>query len=173
MHACGLLPTARRPQGHPVLGCRRCGGVWIDTETLEAIMRAADDDAPPSGMGGGVRRRRMARGSMSAPIRYRKCIACGHRMLRRNFARISGVVVDQCRRHGTYFDAGELEDVLAFIRSGGLEAARRTDDAERARDLRRARPVARSDDADSWGAGPRADLGSAFLRWAGRWLEGS
>jgi Zn-finger nucleic acid-binding protein len=41
-------------------------------------------------------------------------------MHRRNFARISGVIVDECRGCGTFFDAGELEDVLAFVRSGGL-----------------------------------------------------
>ncbi len=43
-------------------------------------------------------------------------------MQRKNFGRVSGVIVDTCGMHGTFFDAGELQDVLAFVRSGGLQA---------------------------------------------------
>ena len=38
---------------------------------------------------------------------------------RRNFGGTSGVVVDVCHAHGTWFDAGELVKVLAFVESGG------------------------------------------------------
>src|SRR4051812_43321923 len=45
-------------------------------------------------------------------------------MNRVNFAHTSGVIVDVCTKHGTWFDADELRRVLEFITSGGLEAAR-------------------------------------------------
>jgi hypothetical protein len=45
-------------------------------------------------------------------------------MNRLNFAHTSGVIVDVCTRHGTWFDADELRRVLEFITAGGLEAAR-------------------------------------------------
>jgi hypothetical protein len=38
-----------------------------------------------------------------------------------NFGKRSGVVVDACRDHGTWFDAGELAAVLDFVRAGGIE----------------------------------------------------
>src|SRR5690606_9632433 len=81
-------------------------------------------------------RRVMARGAVSGKVVYRRCAVCNELMMRRNFGRVSGVVVDECGRHGSYFDAGELEDVLAFVRSGGLHAARRHADEEHNRLMR-------------------------------------
>lgn len=45
-------------------------------------------------------------------------------MNRINFARCSGVIVDICKGHGTWFDRDELSRIVEFIRSGGLEASR-------------------------------------------------
>ncbi|MBW2368887.1 MAG: zf-TFIIB domain-containing protein [Deltaproteobacteria bacterium] len=42
-------------------------------------------------------------------------------MVRRNFKKISGVMVDICRDHGVWFDAGELEQIRIFIANGGLD----------------------------------------------------
>ena len=39
-----------------------------------------------------------------------------------NYARISGVIVDYCKRHGFWLDNGELEKIAAFVASGGLKA---------------------------------------------------
>ena len=45
-------------------------------------------------------------------------------MNRVNFGRRSGVVVDSCAKHGTWFDADELRRVVEFVRDGGLDRAR-------------------------------------------------
>ena len=45
-------------------------------------------------------------------------------MTRKNFAKISGVIIDWCRDHGYWFDASEIERVLAFLSGGGLDKAR-------------------------------------------------
>ncbi len=42
-------------------------------------------------------------------------------MSRMNFGTRSGIILDVCRTHGTWFDRGELEAVLSFVREGGLE----------------------------------------------------
>jgi Zn-finger nucleic acid-binding protein len=42
-------------------------------------------------------------------------------MNRVNFAGCSGVIVDVCRGHGTWFDRDELQRVTAFIQAGGME----------------------------------------------------
>ena len=52
------------------------------------------------------------------------CLRCGKMMNRVNFGRLSGAVVDVCRGHGTYLDAGELHQIVEFIRGGGIERAR-------------------------------------------------
>ena len=36
----------------------------------------------------------------------------------------SGVVLDSCAQHGTWFDADELRRVVEFVRDGGLDRAR-------------------------------------------------
>ena len=40
-------------------------------------------------------------------------------MLRRNFRKSSGVILDVCGEHGTWLDADELEQITGFILSGG------------------------------------------------------
>jgi len=63
-------------------------------------------------------------------IRYVPCPQCGQLMNRINFARCSGVVVDICKGHGTWFDRDELSAIVQFIRGGGLEVSRQKDKAE-------------------------------------------
>jgi Zn-finger nucleic acid-binding protein len=46
------------------------------------------------------------------------------------FAHCSGVVVDVCKAHGTWFDKDELRRIVEFIRAGGLEQARADEIAE-------------------------------------------
>lgn len=126
MRQWSLYPSEAVPAGYPFSACGRCGGVWIDTSTLQAIVDALARD----GVAMTVKRRAMAQGTMNVKVRYRRCVHCNQAMHRRNFARISGVVVDECRLHGTFFDAGELEDVVDFIRSGGLQLSERQRVAE-------------------------------------------
>jgi hypothetical protein len=45
-------------------------------------------------------------------------------MHRENVARISGVIVDRCGRHGVWFDVDELQRLVQFWESGGLDRAR-------------------------------------------------
>ncbi len=45
-------------------------------------------------------------------------------MNRVNFAHCSGVIVDVCKEHGTWFDADELRRIVEFIRAGGLVTTR-------------------------------------------------
>jgi Zn-finger nucleic acid-binding protein len=45
-------------------------------------------------------------------------------MNRVNFGQISGVVLDVCKKHGTFLDSGELQRIVTFIQQGGLERAR-------------------------------------------------
>jgi Zn-finger nucleic acid-binding protein len=54
---------------------------------------------------------------------YRPCAVCGALMNRQNYGRKSGVILDVCRAHGIWFDAGELPRVLGWIRDGGERRA--------------------------------------------------
>ncbi|MEM9455813.1 MAG: zf-TFIIB domain-containing protein [Myxococcota bacterium] len=179
MESFRLQPTVPRPQGHAVHGCRRCGGVWVDRDTLDVMIESAVAQGTGDGQVGRVARRELR---MQSKVVYRSCAVCQQTMSRRNFARISGVIVDECHNHGTFFDAGELEDVLAFVRSGGLLLSRKRQQEELEREKRRAQaatmprsPLMQEVEpytglpVDSFAEGPGLDL--AFVRWAGRWIR--
>jgi Zn-finger nucleic acid-binding protein len=55
-------------------------------------------------------------------VKYVPCPVCGQLMNRHNFARISGTIIDTCKYHGVWLD-NELNRILKFIDSGGLEKA--------------------------------------------------
>jgi Zn-finger nucleic acid-binding protein len=103
----------------PILECEQCDGVWVDAAVFERLCADADSQAAvlhrlaaPSGV------------ATPGPVRYRRCLRCGRMMNRVNFGRISGAVVDVCRGHGTFLDAGELHQIVAFIQQGGMERVR-------------------------------------------------
>jgi Zn-finger nucleic acid-binding protein len=45
-------------------------------------------------------------------------------MNHKNFSGCSGIVLDWCRDHGSWFDRRELQQIVTFIRNGGLRKAR-------------------------------------------------
>jgi Zn-finger nucleic acid-binding protein len=104
-----------------VLECQRCAGIWLSLVAMEEILVAESRGAGHS-VG-----QPASSGIESEPQRgYRRCAQCGELMARRNLARgKSGVVVDLCGRHGIWFDADELAQLIAWTRTGGLEQLRR------------------------------------------------
>jgi Zn-finger nucleic acid-binding protein len=102
-----------------LMECDACHGMWIDAATFEHI--CADKAAQAA-----VLHQWSAAPKQAAmpEIHYRRCVACGKMMNRMNFGRISGTVVDVCKGHGTFLDAGELHLIVTFIHQGGLDRAR-------------------------------------------------
>lgn len=99
------------------LDCSACGGQFAEHALLKDLLRSRARVGAL--MESRPRKVELALGS----VKYLPCPACGVLMNRRNFGGTSGVVVDVCHAHGTWFDAGELASVLAFVESGGpLEA---------------------------------------------------
>jgi Zn-finger nucleic acid-binding protein len=64
-------------------------------------------------------------------------------MQRRQYGRISGVLVDECRLHGHWLDANELEAIGRFIAAGGLKRASEHEAREAQRSAEQARHRAR------------------------------
>lgn len=102
--------------------CARCGGLWVDAATFEQI--CADREQQSAVLTGSPASLRASGQSEPARVRYVPCPECGQLMNRVNFAHCSGVVIDSCKGHGTWFDRDELAEIVGFIRGGGLEAAR-------------------------------------------------
>src|SRR6187397_1361102 len=102
-----------------VLECGRCDGVWLDAADFERICADRESRAAV------LHRWTTPPAAVSAlHVRYRPCVRCHKMMNRVNFGRLSGTVVDVCRGHGTFLDAGELHAIASFIEAGGLDRMR-------------------------------------------------
>jgi len=113
---CALpLSRFRASAGH-LLSCDRCGGQFVGHELLRALLEEREALGHAAAHLGVV-----PRGNpLESELRYRACPVCPDLMNRKNFGSTSGIIVDICAKHGTFFDAGELPRVLAFVRHGGL-----------------------------------------------------
>ena len=103
----------------PLLECASCDGVWVDADVFERLCAQRESQAA-------VLQRLSTRTTekTTAAVKYRPCLRCGTMMNRVNFGKLSGAVIDVCRGHGTFLDAGELHQIVAFIQGGGLDRAR-------------------------------------------------
>ncbi|HEV7376332.1 MAG TPA: zf-TFIIB domain-containing protein [Pyrinomonadaceae bacterium] len=103
--------------------CARCDGMWVDVESFEKIINEREEHSAVLGAPTQVQKRS---GESHEPnkVRYVPCPECNQLMNRVNFARCSGVVVDVCKGHGTWFDHDELQQIIEFVQSGGLGASR-------------------------------------------------
>lgn len=155
-----LCPRCRIPLNSVVLGatpldeCGKCNGMWVDVGTLETICTNSENLAALD----------TAATAEVKPVqfepeidnfRYVPCPVCKKLMNRLNFGGISGVIVDVCKGHGTWFDPGELQHVVEFIRSGGMDESRHREqeklaERERLQKLSPTTPI----DTSAWRDGP-------------------
>lgn len=117
---CKLPLKAFQTGNGSLYACERCGGQFVAHGLLRALLESRETlgsavpsvvDAPRSN-------------PLSDPVRYRPCPGCGQMMNRKNFAGTSGIIIDVCSLHGSFFDPGELPRVLEFVRRGGLLRAK-------------------------------------------------
>jgi Zn-finger nucleic acid-binding protein len=101
-----------------VLECEQCFGLWIGVASFEKICADHEQQAAVLGQASHAPVQETSR------VKYVPCPECSQLMNRMNFARCSGVIVDVCKQHGTWFDCDELSRIVEFIRDGGLNASR-------------------------------------------------
>jgi Zn-finger nucleic acid-binding protein len=104
-----------------VLECERCFGLWLDVVSFEKI---CTDREQQSAVLGFALHAPVNPANETTTVKYVPCPVCSQLMNRMNFARCSGVIVDICKQHGTWFDRDELSRIVEFISGGGLEASR-------------------------------------------------
>ncbi len=111
------LQLKRRADDIEVDACPKCNGLWLDRGEFHILTAEST-----------VYREEKLDQQYSRPvlpdkIEYVPCVRCGKLMIRKNYARISGVIIDECGRHGIWLDSGEFEKIRHFILDGGLETA--------------------------------------------------
>jgi Zn-finger nucleic acid-binding protein len=109
-----------------LMECNRCAGVWLESGSFKHLT----DEAAAGGLNTEghnwpktARPAEVENSTTHKTVRYRPCAVCGQLMVRQQYGRQSGVIIDLCRFHGIWFDADELPRILDWIRSGGLARA--------------------------------------------------
>ena len=123
-----------------MLECEKCLGLWLDVASFQKICVDREQQSALLVSPGHAQST-----SSFAPdkVKYVPCPECAQLMNRMNFARCSGVVVDICKQHGTWFDRDELSRIVEFINSGGLEVSRAKERMEIADERERLRQAQR------------------------------
>jgi Zn-finger nucleic acid-binding protein len=121
---CRSTLVARRAGVVGYAECARCGGLFLTREAFDAVAKDAGARASVRAAEPEVASREA---SLSAKFHYRLCPVCRTMMARTNYSGGSGIMVDSCRRHGVWFDHGELTAIVEFIESGGAERIRKRD----------------------------------------------
>ena len=103
--------------------CGQCGGLWVDKETLQKICDDHEEQEAVMGLGD-LKTSQPSENPTTSQRMYVPCPVCGTLMNRLNFAGCSGIVIDWCKPHGTWFDFNELPRIVDFIREGGLKKSR-------------------------------------------------
>jgi Zn-finger nucleic acid-binding protein len=104
-----------------VLECERCLGLWLDVPSFEKICADREQQSVVLGVASHAPTGEAAE---TSKVNYVPCPECLQLMNRMNFARCSGVIVDVCKHHGTWFDRDELSRIVEFIHGGGLNTSR-------------------------------------------------
>ena len=110
--------------------CETCGGLWLDVAPFQKLCTDREEQSAVLGLASPATGHQMDPAAAPIKVRYFPCPQCSQLMNRMNFARCSGVIVDVCRGHGTWFDASELRAIIEFIRGGGLELSRQKERIE-------------------------------------------
>jgi Zn-finger nucleic acid-binding protein len=117
---CGALRVIRLG-GIELEECQECGGMWIHRGVFRRLY--AEEERGSIVLGPELTAHPV-HPRTTETVRYIPCPDCGRLMNRINFAKRSGIILDGCAQHGTWFDADELRRVVEFIRGGGLDKLR-------------------------------------------------
>ena len=99
--------------------CEKCEGIWVDLIDEKQLLAIKPDVFSIDEL----RRLRKLYKPLEHTGRsgYVPCPVCNQLMQRKNWGSYSGVIVDQCGKHGVWYDKGELEKVKEYITLGGIE----------------------------------------------------
>lgn len=133
--------------------CMTCRGLFVDQVAVKRIVADRQQARAEALLGALPKLEHHAAVPRTGEKMYIKCPMCRVVMNRRLFAMGTGIIVDVCRTHGTFFDAGELPKVIEFVMNGGLEQAQK-------REIERMREAAKTEQT-------RARMASALAQSQG------
>ena len=100
--------------------CDECQGIFFDFGELEQILKKEVKSK-------GYKDIQLLKEVIENPLmqkekpRYKKCPVCQEKMLRVNYQKRSGVIIDKCNKDGFWLDGGELRQIIEWASAQNLE----------------------------------------------------
>jgi len=118
--------------------CGSCQGMFFAPNALEAMLDRLRENDEEQDLATVLQEFRDRRFAVKGKVRYRSCPVCGLSMTRRNYAGVSGIIIDLCGPHGVWVDQSTFGELSDFVTKGGdLFAARSPLAKEKSRPGRR------------------------------------
>lgn len=105
--------------GAQVHACPDCKGAWVGFDDEKKLMEIIPETFTVDELRR-LRKLYQPLGRVEA-VKMRACPVCSDLMYRRNWGDHSGVIVDKCEKHGTWYDEGEVAKIREYIKLGGVE----------------------------------------------------
>jgi len=112
---CKKKMVEKEYEGVPIDICPACGGVWLDKDELNEIIKRREvkfsEEEKKS-----VEPEKSVEGTHAELVPEINCPICGGLMKRFTYAGTSGIIIDRCSKgDGVWLDKGELEKIQIYI----------------------------------------------------------
>lgn len=98
--------------------CESCFGLFFDPGEIEELLERSVSNVFDVNVDL-IKNINEERYKSNQDFRYVKCPDCQVMMNRVNFGQRSGVIVDQCKKHGVWLDSGEITHLMEWKKAGG------------------------------------------------------
>lgn len=98
--------------------CNTCFGLFFDSGEIEALLESSVSNVFEINFEL-INNINKDRYQNNKDFKYVKCPVCQIHMNRVNFGRRSGVIIDQCKKHGVWLDSGEITHLMEWKKAGG------------------------------------------------------
>lgn len=98
--------------------CKTCFGLFFDPGEIETLLASSVSHVFDINLNL-IKNINKDRYNKNQQVKYVKCPVCRILMNRVNFGRRSGVIVDQCKKHGIWIDSGEITHLMEWKKAGG------------------------------------------------------
>ena len=119
-HCDKALQTVKLDTNRPsyIERCNTCFGLFFDPGEIEALLESSVSNVFEINLQliKTINKDRYPKLQM---VKYIKCPVCRLYMNRKNFGHSSGVIIDQCKKHGIWVDSGEISHLLEWKKAGG------------------------------------------------------
>ncbi len=109
--------TLNLPQSFQIERCETCFGVFFDPGEIEILLESSVSSVFDINkeLIKNINKERY----QNTSVRYVKCPVCRILMNRVNFSHRSGVIIDQCKKHGIWLESGEIIHLMEWKKAGG------------------------------------------------------